>query len=306
MGAWLAIVAGGLGFAYYYRNQTTAADTTDTTAYDDTTTDSGTSIPAGYGVVDTSTDTSATAITDNDSWGTAALQRMTAMGLDPLASSAAVSKYLAGESLNAQESALIRTAIQAVGAPPSVPTTATVTPQPNPSVPAQWKGANSGPGPVNAWYETTAATHPYSMYGKAITTVSRGKGYDILIYQWGTINGKVYGRSVNYYYPASVLKQKHPAAAKPKIPTPKPKAPAPKPKTTPKPKPKPKPAPKPQHPKAPAKPKVRTYTVKHGDTLSGIAAKYHISWHSIQKANKNKIHNPNLIMPGWKLVIPHS
>lgn len=43
------------------------------------------------------------------------------------------------------------------------------------------------------------------------------------------------------------------------------------------------------------------YTVKSGDTLSGIAQKYKTTYQKI--ANDNNIKNPNLIYPGQKLVI---
>ena len=49
---------------------------------------------------------------------------------------------------------------------------------------------------------------------------------------------------------------------------------------------------------APAK---RTYTVRAGDTLSGIAARYGISWQAL--AQKNNLANPNLIFPGQVLRI---
>lgn len=45
----------------------------------------------------------------------------------------------------------------------------------------------------------------------------------------------------------------------------------------------------------------RTYTVRAGDTLSGIAAKYGTTW-QVLKA-KNGLHNPNLIYPGQVLKI---
>lgn len=41
------------------------------------------------------------------------------------------------------------------------------------------------------------------------------------------------------------------------------------------------------------------YTVKKGDTLSGIAAKYKTTWQNLQKMNGIK--NPNVIKPGQKL-----
>ena len=44
-----------------------------------------------------------------------------------------------------------------------------------------------------------------------------------------------------------------------------------------------------------------TYTVKPGDTLSGIASKYGTTYQKI--AADNGIGNPNLIYPGQKLII---
>lgn len=54
-------------------------------------------------------------------------------------------------------------------------------------------------------------------------------------------------------------------------------------------------------PAAPAKPKTRTvtYTVKAGDTLSGICAKYGLDWRKVAK--ENKMENPDLIYPGQKI-----
>ena len=66
---------------------------------------------------------------------------------------------------------------------------------------------------------------------------------------------------------------------------------------TPAPAPKPKPAPKP----APA-PKPGTYTVKAGDTLSGIAAAHGTSWQELQRING--IPDANKIYPGQVLRLP--
>lgn len=64
-------------------------------------------------------------------------------------------------------------------------------------------------------------------------------------------------------------------------------------------------APTPQKPAAPATPPSgRTYVVHPGDTLSGIAAAYGLSWQEIWEANKAKIPNPDLIHPGDELFIP--
>lgn len=48
-----------------------------------------------------------------------------------------------------------------------------------------------------------------------------------------------------------------------------------------------------------------TYTVKGGDSLSKIAKKFPgLSWQDIYEANKERIKNPDIIQPGWELVIP--
>lgn len=46
------------------------------------------------------------------------------------------------------------------------------------------------------------------------------------------------------------------------------------------------------------------YTVKSGDSLSKIGAKYGIGWKQIYEVNKGLIKDPDLIHPGWKLKIP--
>lgn len=53
-----------------------------------------------------------------------------------------------------------------------------------------------------------------------------------------------------------------------------------------------------------AKENVIKYTVKKGDTLSGIAKKYNTTWQKIYEDNKSVIgSNPNLIKPGQVLII---
>lgn len=65
--------------------------------------------------------------------------------------------------------------------------------------------------------------------------------------------------------------------------------------------PAPKPAPKPVA-KPVAKPAAKSYTVRKGDTLSGIGARFGVAWQKIQSSNG--ISNPNLIHPGQTLKIP--
>ena len=46
------------------------------------------------------------------------------------------------------------------------------------------------------------------------------------------------------------------------------------------------------------------YTVVLGDNLSKIGKMYGVSWKEIYDINKDKIKDPDLIQPGWKLKIP--
>jgi LysM repeat protein len=62
------------------------------------------------------------------------------------------------------------------------------------------------------------------------------------------------------------------------------------------------------HTTALVKQAVRTYRVRSGDTLSGIAKRFYgnpAHWTWIYAANRSKIHNPNSIFVGEKLTIPY-
>lgn len=67
---------------------------------------------------------------------------------------------------------------------------------------------------------------------------------------------------------------------------------------------KPSPAPAPSKPAPKPKPAAKpgTYTVRSGDTLSGIAAKFGTSWQELQRING--LANANLIFPGQVLTLP--
>lgn len=63
------------------------------------------------------------------------------------------------------------------------------------------------------------------------------------------------------------------------------------------------PAPAPEKPQEPAQPVSRgsQYTVQSGDTLSGIASRYGVSWRDIYAQNSSIIEDPSLIYPGQVL-----
>lgn len=46
------------------------------------------------------------------------------------------------------------------------------------------------------------------------------------------------------------------------------------------------------------------YTVKAGDSLSSIAARHHRTWPQLWFANRHKIGNPHMIVPGERLRVP--
>ena len=54
-------------------------------------------------------------------------------------------------------------------------------------------------------------------------------------------------------------------------------------------------------------PEPRIYVVQKGDSLSKIAKQFYgrpSEWRRIYDANRERIKDPDLIQPGWKLTIP--
>ena len=49
---------------------------------------------------------------------------------------------------------------------------------------------------------------------------------------------------------------------------------------------------------------VQEYVVAKGDSLTKIGEKYGVPWKEIYEANRDRIKDPDLIQPGWKLKIP--
>ncbi len=59
--------------------------------------------------------------------------------------------------------------------------------------------------------------------------------------------------------------------------------------------------------RADSEPTGRLYMVVKGDSLSKIAKRFYgdaNAWKRIYDANRSRIDNPDLIQPGWKLLIP--
>jgi hypothetical protein len=119
LGAWLLVGAGGIGIALYTRNQN--ANATDTTALDGSG-DAPDSAPSQY--IQTQPPDGTGDVggppTDNDAWGTQAINYLIASGYDPAISDSAIRKYLASEALGAQEYTLVIVALRHLGATPEL------------------------------------------------------------------------------------------------------------------------------------------------------------------------------------------
>lgn len=115
-GAWAALVAGGLGIAYYTRSHPAAsASTVDTAAaqeLDNTVTGTSAVPYTGSGAGEIST---------NDQWQARAVTYLISQGATGTSADEAVRNYLAGNTLTASQTALIDLVLAALGAPPSAP-----------------------------------------------------------------------------------------------------------------------------------------------------------------------------------------
>lgn len=133
LGAWIAVVAGGLGLAYYsYRMQATK----EPTIVDDTSGQPGVgdgSVSSWVPASPPSTAPGGTApvITTNEQWAKAAIDWLIAEGYDATLSDSAIRKYIAGNDPgpSIQEYALQRLALQHFGSPPQ-PLPPSLTPPP--------------------------------------------------------------------------------------------------------------------------------------------------------------------------------
>lgn len=122
LGAWAAVVAGGVGIMFYTRSQESAA--TDPTMQPEDTSGTPGVGEGGSGMYwqdvappDTS-GVAPGAPVDNDAWGVQAVNYLIAQGYDPAVSDSAIRKYLGAEKVSSQEYALIKVALAHLGSPP--------------------------------------------------------------------------------------------------------------------------------------------------------------------------------------------
>lgn len=122
LGAWLAVVGGGIGIAVYTRRQNAQEPITDPDLMpEDTGTTPGVGVggsgqwidlnppPAGGGDAPAST---------NEEWARQTIVKMMALGYPPAQVNSAITKFLVEETLSPQEFAILNEALRKFGSPP--------------------------------------------------------------------------------------------------------------------------------------------------------------------------------------------
>lgn len=183
MGAWLGVVAGGLGIAWYVNKN---AAKTPAASVGDGLTDPGSGAGGGQ-FLDSPPQTNppaATGYETNDQWARAAILFLLSEGKNPNTATLAVSRYIAEQPLNAEENALVGLAIGKLGPPPFLPINPPdqppiVEPPPpgNPpppsttlSAPGNLRTWGKGPSVLTvplAWDKVTGAAH-YRVYRRGV------------------------------------------------------------------------------------------------------------------------------------------
>lgn len=142
LGAWVALIAGGLAIAFFYnRNQQSKATGEEPVEEEEAGGMPGVGTGQVGGWVNTAPPQSAStdpvaAPQDNDEWGRLATNRLVAQGYDGSTVQSAITKYLYGDPnvrMSVQETAIINLAIRQLGAPPQPPTGSPITPVPGPN-----------------------------------------------------------------------------------------------------------------------------------------------------------------------------
>lgn len=140
LGAWVAVVGGGLGIAWYaQRNQSADGPPT---IVEDTSGVPGVGNGPGWIAVTpptTAPPTNTNEPTTNEDWGKAAVNYLIASGYDANVADSAIRKYLTAEQLNQQEYSLVRYALEELGSPP--------VPLPAPPPPPDQPGTTNPPPP---------------------------------------------------------------------------------------------------------------------------------------------------------------
>lgn len=303
LGVWIAVVGAGIAIMVYQRRTSSGGYSEDSTeVYNDTSGVPGVGVGgSGQWVNLTPTVESvangSTKPTNNDEWGTLAVNRLIADGYDPSIADYAIRQYLSSQSLDSQGVALVNQALRLLGAPPSLlgapvlkPVLVPPKPSAKPSTPKPKPPAKPAPKPV-AKPATVAPTYTTYTVKKGDTIASianRFKQTWNAIYQanrGGAMRldgraGSIY--NTGYIAPGSVLV----------IPT----------------------SVSTVYNKPAKAVGYTTHRVAPGETMASIAKRYRIAWQELYNANANGVRRADgslgnitstaNLKPGTILIIP--
>jgi hypothetical protein len=146
LGAWIVVVAGGLGIAWYTRRGTSSGDTT---TVDDTSGQAGVGDGSVGGWSSTSAGTTSTsttgvdAPTTNEEWAYRATQYLIGIGMNSASAQSATNKYIAEQQLSVSEYSMIQLALISIGPLPSPLSDAGATAPPSTTVKAAPTGVKA-------------------------------------------------------------------------------------------------------------------------------------------------------------------
>lgn len=123
---------------------------------------------------------------DNNAWSRAAVNYLVGLGVDPATANQAVTKFMASQPLTANEQADLNLAIQALGAPPTLPGPVDTSPSPVKTPPSPSGPTGSGvvyaANPPTGLRLTATGTQVKATWNR----VKNATGYDVTISQVGT------------------------------------------------------------------------------------------------------------------------
>lgn len=169
LGAWIVVVAGGLGIAYYTKTHAAPADPTIDTSGQPGVGDGsvGGWVPTSPNTSDTGNAASNTAPTTNEEWAYQAKQLLIGLGYPATTVSSAIDKYVNGLTPSIQEYTLVGIALAKIGP----------LPQTLPTGPAE-PGGNTPPPST----DPNASSMPYAVDQK-LTNIQKGR----VTMSWGVI-----------------------------------------------------------------------------------------------------------------------
>jgi LysM repeat protein len=134
LGAWIAVVGGGLAIGWYFSSNT-ATSSSKAAESPVPLTESGVGVGGGQFIYDppTQVETPNTAITTNAEWSRKAQNSLISKGYDPGTVVSAITKFITGQNRTTLEQFLVNMALMEFGAPPDdVPIPEITAPQPKP------------------------------------------------------------------------------------------------------------------------------------------------------------------------------